>query len=344
MKCGRTNRSGELRLPEPPPFDVTLPVRRARIPVCPSSAAVHEQPIATARCAHLRSIVATHSVRSTSHQKKSMFPRGFKMSLQRTKLATALGWAAGAAAAMSVCSADAQSAPDIRVEVTGSNIKRVEGEGALPVTVITRQEIERSGATTPMELLQQLSANNSAGMTTLSNGVGALTFSAQTASLRGLGGARTLVLINGNRIDSFSGEVQGVGGVNLAAIPFNAIERVEVLKDGASAIYGSDAIAGVINFITRNDYTGVDASGFYGTPTRGGGGDQWQGTVSAGWGDLTKDRWNAFLSASYNEQKPLDQAARNFSRSSYIPDIGLIGISSNTNPGNITSGGIGVVN
>jgi iron complex outermembrane receptor protein len=266
------------------------------------------------------------------------------MSLQRTKLATALGWAAGAAAAMSVCSAHAQSAPDIRVEVTGSNIKRVEGEGALPVTVITRQEIERSGATTPMELLQQLSANNSAGMTTLSNGVGALTFSAQTASLRGLGGARTLVLINGNRIDSFSGEVQGVGGVNLAAIPFNAIERVEILKDGASAIYGSDAIAGVINFITRNDYTGVDASGFYGTPTRGGGGDQWQGTVSAGWGDLTKDRWNAFLSASYNEQKPLDQAARNFSRSSYIPDIGLIGISSNTNPGNITTGGIGVVN
>jgi len=200
---------------------------------------------------------------------------------------------------MSVCSAHAQSAPDIRVDVTGSNIKRVEGEGALPVTVITRQEIERSGATTPMELLQQLSANNSAGMTTLSNGVGALTFSAQTASLRGLGGARTLVLINGNRIDSFSGEVQGVGGVNLAAIPFNAIERVEILKDGASAIYGSDAIAGVINFITRNDYTGVDASGFYGTPTRGGGGDQWQGTVSAGWGDLTKDRWNAFLSASY---------------------------------------------
>ena len=161
--------------------------------------------------------------------------------------------------------------PYIRVEVTGSNIKRVEGEGALPVTVITRAEIQRSGATTPMELLQQISANNSAGMTTISNSVGALTLSAQTASLRGLGGARTLVLINGNRIDSFAGEVQGVGGVNLANIPFQAIERVEILKDGASAIYGSDAIAGVINFITRSDYTGAEVTGFYGTPTRGGG-------------------------------------------------------------------------
>ena len=76
------------------------------------------------------------------------------------------------------------------------------------------------------------------------------------------------MLINGHRIDSFSGEVQGVTGVNLAAIPFAAIDRVEILKDGASAIYGSDAIAGVINFITRNDYTGAEVTGFYGAPTR----------------------------------------------------------------------------
>ena len=130
------------------------------------------------------------------------------MILQRTKLAAALACATGAAAAVSTSAVYAQATtPDIRVEVTGSNIKRVEGEGALPVTVITREEIQRSGATTPMELLQQISANNSAGMTTISNSVGALTLSAQTASLRGLGGARTLVLINGNRIDSFAGEV-----------------------------------------------------------------------------------------------------------------------------------------
>ncbi|MEO8537187.1 MAG: TonB-dependent receptor, partial [Betaproteobacteria bacterium] len=274
------------------------------------------------------------------------------MSLKRRKVAAALACTFGAASTLSMSAfgqavspdVPSNTRPDIRIEVTGSNIKRVEGEGSLPVTVITREEIQRSGATSPMELLQQISSNNSAGSTTTANSVGALTFSAQTASLRGLGGARTLVLINGNRIDNFSGEVQGVGGVNLQSIPFSAIERVEILKDGASAIYGSDAIAGVINFITRTDYTGAEITGFYGSPTRGGGGEQWQGTASAGWGDLAKDRWNVFVSGQYNEQKSLDQVSRNFSRSSYIPDIGVVGISSNTNPGRITTGGIGVVN
>src|SRR5678815_5914671 len=211
------------------------------------------------------------------------------------------------------------------------------------VTIITRDEIQRSGATTAAEVLQLLSSNNSSSAVNLTSAVGATTFSAQTASLRGLGGGRTLVLLNGHRLEGFAGEITGVQGVNLAAVPFAAIERVEVLKDGASAIYGSDAIAGVINFITRNDYTGAEVTGFYGSPTRGGGGEQWQGTVSAGWGDLAKDRWNAFISGSYNEQKSLDQVDRNFSNSSYIPDIGLIGISSNTYPGRVTTGGIGVI-
>jgi iron complex outermembrane recepter protein len=278
------------------------------------------------------------------------------MSFQRNKVAAALACVAGVGAAIVVSGAAAQAQnpdvpsntrpqarPDIRVEVTGSNIRRVEGEGALPVTVITREQIERSGATTAMELLQQVSSNNSLGATTISNSVGALTLSAQTASLRGLGGGRTLVLINGHRVESFAGEVQGVQGVNLTAIPFQSIERVEVLKDGASAIYGSDAIGGVINFITRSDYTGGEATVYYGAPTRGGGGEQYQANASVGFGDLAKDRWNVILSGQYNEQKSLDQVDRNFSNSSYIPEIGLIGISSNTNPGRITTGGIGAL-
>src|SRR5690349_17592442 len=225
--------------------------------------------------------------------------------------------------------------PDIRIEVTGSNIKRVENEGALPVTTITRRDIERSGATTAMELLQQVSANNSLNAVTLGDSVGAVTFSAQTASLRGLGGGRTLVLINGHRLDTFAGELPGVQGVNLTTIPLQAIDRVEILKDGASAVYGSDAIAGVINFITRNDYSGAEATAFYGTPTRGGGGDQWQASATLGGGNLEKDGWNAFLSAQYSEQKSLDQVSRNFSNSSYRPEIGLIGVSPNTSPGHI---------
>jgi iron complex outermembrane recepter protein len=276
------------------------------------------------------------------------------MSFQRKKVAAALACIAGVSGAMAVSGALAQAVnpdvpsntrpearPDIRVEVTGSNIKRVEGEGALPVTVITREQIDKSGATTPMELLQQISANNSVGAVNISNSVGATTLSAQTASLRGLGGGRTLVLINGHRIEGFPGEIQGVQGVTLSSIPFSAIERVEILKDGASAVYGSDAIAGVINFITRSDYTGAEVTGFYGAPTRGGGGEQWQGSASAGAGDITKDRWNFFISGQYNEQKSLDQAARSFSNSSYRPEIGLIGVSSNTFPGNVRFGDAG---
>jgi len=121
-----------------------------------------------------------------------------------------------------------QPAAKERIEVTGSNIKRVEGESALPVTVITREEIDRSGATNAMELLQLIGSNASAGSVLASSTIGATTFSAQTANLRGLTGGRTLVLINGKRVNGFSGEVNGVQGVNLTVIPFAAIERVEI--------------------------------------------------------------------------------------------------------------------
>jgi iron complex outermembrane receptor protein len=104
--------------------------------------------------------------------------------------------------------------------------------------VLSRDEIERTGATNAFELMNLVAANNSAGNVSFASTIGALTFSANTASLRGLQGGRTLVLLNGKRLNSFSGEIQGVSGVNLSTIPLNAIERVEVLLDGASAIYG----------------------------------------------------------------------------------------------------------
>src|SRR5439155_7788611 len=199
-------------------------------------------------------------------------------------------------------------AADIRVEVTGSNIKRVEGEGALPVQVINRDDILRSGSTNAMELMNLISANNSLGNVSLPNIIGAATFSNQTASLRGLGGSSTLVLVNGKRLGTFAGGVSGAEGVNLSAIPLSAIERVEVLKDGASAIYGSDAIGGVINFIMRQDFSGVDATAWYGAPTRGGNGDQYQLSAVVGGGDLSKDKWNAFFAVNYSDQKSLLQS------------------------------------
>ncbi|MFZ3322299.1 MAG: TonB-dependent receptor [Usitatibacter sp.] len=270
-----------------------------------------------------------------------------------TKLSIALLQVLGAGLAASVASLPAMAqqtdpnkpAAKERIEVTGSSIKRVEGESALPVTVISREEIDKSGATSPMELLQLISANNSLGSVALTSTIGATTLSAQTANLRGLQGGHTLVLINGKRVNGFAGEIQGVQGVNLAIIPFAAIERVEVLKDGASAVYGSDAIAGVINFILRSDYRGGEVNVYYGMPTRSGGGDQQKFDASLGFGDLNKDRYNVFASASYAHQKPLDQRDRSFSKdnTNEFLQLGGFGGSSNTYPGNITTGGIHIL-
>ena len=141
------------------------------------------------------------------------------MNPRMTKLSIALMQVLGAGLAAGTVALPAmaqQPAAKERIEVTGSNIKRVEGEGALPVTVITREEIDRSGATTAMELLNLVSANSSLGNVSIASVIGATTFSAQTASLRGLQGGRTLVLINGKRVNGFAGEIQGVQGVNLA--------------------------------------------------------------------------------------------------------------------------------
>jgi iron complex outermembrane receptor protein len=261
------------------------------------------------------------------------------------RLSFALMQALGAGVALSVASipAIAQQAQKVeKIEVTGSNIKRVEGETANPIVVLTREDIERTGATNAYELLSLVSANSSAGNTSIANTIGALTFSANTASLRGLQGNRTLVLLNGKRLNTFSGEIQGVAGVNLTTIPFQALERVEILLDGASAIYGSDAIAGVINFITRKDYTGAEASVYYGTPTRGGkGGDQETYKAALGFGDLAKNRYNVLLAAQFDKQHSLEQRSRNFSNSSVQLDLGLFGASGTTFPGFISTGGIG---
>ncbi|MEO8755494.1 MAG: TonB-dependent receptor plug domain-containing protein, partial [Casimicrobiaceae bacterium] len=248
---------------------------------------------------------------------------------------------ASAVAALFVCADRAVLAADLRVEVTGSNIKRIEGEGALPVQIINRDEIERSGATNAMEIMNLISANSSQGNVSVGNVIGLTTFSNQTASLRGLGGSSTLVLVNGKRLGTFAGGISGAEGVNLQAIPFAAIDRVEVLKDGASAIYGSDAIAGVINFIMRQDFSGFDGTAWYGAPTRSGGGEQYQVMATVGFGDLTRDNYNAFVSVNYQEQKSLLQRDRDFSRTNYLPDINLNTTSGQTFPGFISTGNIG---
>src|SRR5688572_1044324 len=265
-----------------------------------------------------------------------------RFEMKKTYVAVAQILGAGIAGAILAGPAAAQQAPREKIEVTGSNIKRVDVEGPSPILVLSREDIERTGATSAFELMNLVAANNSAGNVSFASTIGALTFSANTASLRGLQGGRTLILLNGKRLNSFSGEIQGVSGVNLSTIPLNAIERVEVLLDGASAIYGSDAIAGVINFIVRKDYTGAEASVYYGAPTRSGnGGEQTTLKGSFGFGDLNRDRYNVFVAAQWDKQEPLEQRARSFSNTSVRLDLGLIGVSGTTFPAFVTTGGIG---
>jgi iron complex outermembrane receptor protein len=219
-----------------------------------------------------------------------------------------------------------------KIEITGSSIKRVDGETALPVQVISREDIIRGGSTTAAELLTRISAN-SAGLTdgaSFSDIAGQRGFSG--ANLRGIGVSSTLILLNGRRVANFASP-GSASGVDLNSIPSAAIERVEVLKDGASAVYGTDAISGVINFITRREYTGVDLSA-YTSDTRHGGAGKTILTASAGFGDISRDRFNAFGVIDYQDNKTLRSGQRDWIKGAFQPDINLDVASSNTYPAN----------
>jgi iron complex outermembrane receptor protein len=228
------------------------------------------------------------------------------MAFQRKKLASALALALGGGTIVGAVPALAQ---DIRVEVTGSAIRRVDAETALPVTIVTREEIARTGVNNTEQLLQMIPSINSLGAIGLSSGAGLATYGQSSVSLRGLGSQRTLVLVNGRRLSYFAGDD---GSVNVNSIPIAAIERIEVLRDGASAIYGSDAVAGVINFILNKEFTGVEVGGQYGAPTQSGGGESWNAYIVGGWGTLAKDKFNVTASFAYSKEEALFGADRDY--------------------------------
>jgi len=235
--------------------------------------------------------------------------------------ATAQACAAMLAAAASPV--QAQESTDvrgaIRIEVTGSNIPRTDIESALPIQIITREEIEHSGSTTVSELMSKISANvlGQNDQLSIGNSLGAPGLS--SVNLRGIGSGDTLVLLNGRRVANYAFDGSAV---DVNSIPLAAIERVEILKDGASAIYGTDAVAGVVNFILRNDFRGLEVTG-YGSWPEHGGGEQYHAVMSAGFGDLAKDKYNVFATAVYQKDEPLMATERPFSRTAYRPDEGL---------------------
>ncbi len=208
------------------------------------------------------------------------------------------------------------NAPVQRVEVTGSSIKRAQIEGALPVQTVTRQEIEKLGVTSTQELLSTLTANSVAGGTVVAEGIGASTYGLSAASLRGLGQNKTLVLVNGRRLANYATDGTAV---DINAIPLAAIDHVDVLLDGASAVYGSDAIGGVINFITRQNFRGVEGTAYTGF-TKDGGGASNKASVIAGWGDFQKDRYNLTLSADVGHDSPIYGSQRSYADQAWTND------------------------
>ena len=204
----------------------------------------------------------------------------------------------------------AESTPDARraveesIVVTGSRIRRKDLTTAAPVTVVSREQITTSGKITIGDFLQSLPEQGNAINTQVNNGGSGAT----RVSLRGLGTERTLVLVNGRRF--VPGGSGADSSVDLNSIPTAVIERVEILKDGGSAVYGSDAIAGVVNIITRRKMNGTEVAAYAGTSGHG------DGTIydlSATTG-ASSDRSNAVFSVGYNKIKPIFAGDRDFSR------------------------------
>ena len=191
------------------------------------------------------------------------------------------------------------------VTVTGSRIRRVDAETASPVYTLGQDVIHESGVTTIGDLLQEVpSISGAATNPQVNNGGGS---GASHVELRGLDTERTLVLLNGRRIGALTYED---GAVDVNVIPINMIERVEILKEGAGAIYGSDAVGGVVNFITRKNFDGAELGLDYGVS---GASDGERQSVSLAWG-VNSDRGSIMLGANWNHQDEISANDRDFAR------------------------------
>src|SRR5713101_4706038 len=196
------------------------------------------------------------------------------------------------------------------IVVTGSRIRRTDLTTPAPITVITKDAIQSRGKVSICYFLHTLPDQVNAINTSFNNGGDGAT----RVSLRGLGAARTLVLLNGRRF--VPGGLGANSSVDLNSIPTAAIERIEVLKDGASAIYGSDAVGGVVNLITRKRFDGSEVSGLVGTSTHA------DGTIYDfnGTTGVTADRGGAIFSVGYYTQKSVLAGDRDFSKLPYAYD------------------------
>jgi len=197
--------------------------------------------------------------------------------------------------------------------ITGSRIKQDPNNSALPLQIITTKDLSREGISSPEQLISFLAANGNGADNLASNsdvvsGAARGTNGLSAANLRGQGSASTLVLLNGRRVAAHG--LQG-SAVDVNQIPFAAIDRIEVLKDGASAIYGTDAIGGVINFITKTDFRGIDVRGFSDI-TEAGDAPIYRLSATVGFGKLDEQGFNVMGAVSKSWNSILRGSDRSF--------------------------------
>ena len=250
--------------------------------------------------------------------------RSIGRSALRAGLPALLLTAAAAAPAQQAASATVQDTSKLEtVIVTGSSIRRQVSDSAVPLQIITVEDLRREGINSPEQLVSYLSANgngldNLAGNADVVTGAQRGNNGASSANLRGQGSAATLILLNGRRVAAHG--LNG-GAVDINQIPMAAIERVEILKDGASAIYGTDAIGGVINFILKNNFQGLNLTGFADI-TELGGSAIYRGTAAGGFGDVDEDGWNVMATVSVRDHRELRGDQRDFVNT-FQPDRGV---------------------
>jgi iron complex outermembrane recepter protein len=208
------------------------------------------------------------------------------------------------------------NAPLEEVIITGSMIKRPSAETAEAITVLKTEDLRQQGVVSTEQALNMLTSNTT--QINIASAVATFSGGGSYADLRNLGSGRTLVLLDGQRLanNAFSGNA-----VDLSGIPFSAIDQLQVLREGASALYGSDAIAGVINFITKKNYQGAEVQVNFDHPQKAGGGNG-QVEFTVGHGDLANDGYNLMITGSYNKQQELRATQRAFSAYGFYPDLG----------------------
>ncbi len=243
------------------------------------------------------------------------------MELNRNLLSEAVryGLAAGAVGLFALPAAPAFAQDDDastldRIVVTGSRIKRAEVEGPNPITVINREDLEVKGDLSVADVLRS-STFNTFGSFQQSSGNTAQ--SQATINLRGIGSNYTLILLDGRRVAG--SPVLGASVQNLNAIPFAAVERIEILRGGASAIYGSDAVGGVVNIILRKDYEGLNITAGIERPTRGEPNAN-SGSISGG---VSSDRGNITFVIDHQEREMMFNADRPTGIPGLDPAVGL---------------------